>query len=206
VPDGVSLRAVIVVGLGNPGRRYEGTRHNVGFAVADRVAENLEVTHRESLETAGVLRGTIDAHEVILVWPTTFMNRSGEAIREVLERYDATPAELLVVTDDVYLPLGTVRLRLSGSDGGHNGLASVIEAAGTTQIPRLRVGVGRESAPEDLVEFVLGRFDANEQAVLAEMTDTAARCVAAYVTLGAASAMNEFNGRTAGGSPAPTQM
>jgi peptidyl-tRNA hydrolase, PTH1 family len=194
-------RPVIVVGLGNPGRRYEGTRHNIGFVIADRVAEGMQGAERESLETAGVLRGTLEGRAVVIVWPTTFMNRSGEAIREVLERYEATPQDLLVVSDDVYLPLGALRIRLSGSDGGHNGLASVIQEVGTAEVPRLRVGVGQPDPPADLVEFVLGQFTDDERATLAALVDQAARCVLVYVAAGAPAAMNEFNGRAT-----PTQM
>jgi PTH1 family peptidyl-tRNA hydrolase len=200
-PESAAPRPVIVVGLGNPGRRYEGTRHNVGFVIADTVAERMQASERESLETAGVLRGTVDGHAVVIVWPTTFMNRSGEAIREVLVRYEATPADLLVVSDDVYLPLGALRLRLSGSDGGHNGLASVIQETGTAQVPRLRVGVGQPDPPADLVEFVLSQFTEDERAALPALVEQAARCVVTYVTAGATAAMNEFNGRAT-----PTQM
>lgn len=201
-PESPAPRPVIVVGLGNPGRRYEGTRHNIGFVIADRVAERMRTAERESLETAGVLRGTMDGRAVVIVWPTTFMNRSGEAIREVLERYEAAPEDLLVVSDDVYLPFGTLRLRLTGSDGGHNGLASVLEVAGGAQVPRLRVGVGQTDTPADLVEFVLGQFAEDERTALPALIEQAARCVTVYITAGATAAMNEFNGRTT----TPTQM
>lgn len=185
---------IIIVGLGNPGRKYEATRHNVGFRVVDALAERATDVRRESLECAGAVRCTIAGVDVALLWPTTYMNRSGDAVREALGQYDARPEDLLVVTDDVYLPLGSMRLRTQGSDGGHNGLASVMAAAGHNRVPRLRVGVGRGGTPEDLVDFVLGEFTGEEAPLVQQVVTKAADCVETYLRSGADAAMNGFNG------------
>lgn len=196
---------VVVVGLGNPGRRYAGTRHNMGFEVADRLAGRLASARREALESGAALRGRIAERDVALVWPATFMNRSGDAALEAVERFEAVFEDLLIVTDDVYLPLGRLRLRVSGSDGGHNGLASVLAAAGHTRVPRLRVGVGvgvgRGDTPADLVEFVLSEFAPEERPIAARAAQAAAACVERYVAAGSEAAMNEYNGRDLLASP-----
>ena len=185
---------IIVVGLGNPGRKYEATRHNVGFRVVDALAERATQMRRDSLDRAGAVRCVLGGVEVALLWPATYMNRSGDAIREALSAYDARPEDLLVVADEVYLALGNLRLRTQGSDGGHNGLASVMAAAGHNRVPRLRVGVGRGGTPEDLVDFVLGEFTAEEAPLVQQVVTKAADCVEMYVRAGAEAAMNSFNG------------
>ncbi len=185
---------IVIVGLGNPGRKYEATRHNIGFRVVDALAERASDLRRQSLECAGAVRCTIAGTEVALVWPATYMNRSGDAVREALGAFDARPEDLLVVADDVYLPLGTLRFRVQGSDGGHNGLASVLAVAGHNRVPRLRVGVGRGGAPEDLVDFVLGEFTGEEAPAVEHIVAKAADCVELYLRGGADAAMNAFNG------------
>ena len=185
---------IIVVGLGNPGRKYESTRHNAGFLVVDALAERATQIRRETLECAAALRCELAGAEVALVWPTTYMNRSGDAIREALSVYDVPPEDLFVVTDEVYLPLGAVRLRTQGSDGGHNGMASVLAAAGHNRVPRLRVGVGRGDTPIDLVEYVLGEFTAEETPLMQQVVVRAADCVELYLRSGAEAAMNSYNG------------
>lgn len=145
-----------IVGIGNPGRKYEGTRHNVGFAVVDRL--------KKKLKNPGA----------VLVKPGTFVNNTGEAVRELSEKRRAKPADILVVCDDVNLDFGKLRLRASGSAGGHHGLESVIEALGSTDFARLRVGVRNESMPKDLAGFVLEKFSADEAKRLDAIVEKAA--------------------------------
>jgi PTH1 family peptidyl-tRNA hydrolase len=186
----------VVVGLGNPGARYEQTRHNVGYRVLDLLARRIGSGQRVALDSAGVFVTEVAGEDTVLVWPTTFMNRSGEAVREVMERFEADAQDMLIVTDDVYLPLGVLRLRLSGSDGGHNGLASILAAVGHTRVPRLRIGVGEDAPPSDLVDFVLGEFPSSIQHDVDAVLDAATRCVEVYVRSGAVAAMNAYNGKS----------
>ncbi len=185
---------ILVVGLGNPGQKYAATRHNVGFQVVDALAGRATQVRRETLEHAGAVRCELAGAEVALIWPATYMNRSGDAVREALSVFGGTPDDLLAVTDEVYLPLGTLRLRTQGSDAGHNGLASVLAAAGHNRVPRLRVGVGRGDMPDDLVEYVLGEFPAEELPRVQEVVARAADCVELYIRSGAEAAMNSYNG------------
>ena len=142
---------MLVVGLGNPGDRYRDTRHNVGFRCVDRIAGDhaIELSRRQRRALIG--EGVIDGHPVVVARPRTFVNRSGEAVAYLLTRYAATPDRLLVVYDDMDLPLGKLRLRPSGSAGGHNGIKSIIDAVGTREFPRLRIGIGRPARGVDQV-------------------------------------------------------
>ena len=147
---------MLVVGLGNPGDRYRDTRHNVGFRCVDRIAGDhaIELSRRQRRALIG--EGVIDGHPVVVARPRTFVNRSGEAVAYLLTRYAATSDRLLVVYDDMDLPLGKLRLRPSGSAGGHNGIKSIIDAVGTREFPRLRIGIGRPAGGVDQVGHVLG--------------------------------------------------
>ena len=150
-----------IVGLGNPGEKYRGTRHNIGFAVLDELARRAHVAFESAPVNALVARiRTPDA--VLLVKPLTFMNLSGQAVGELIRYFKIDPADLLVVVDEVQLPLAKLRARARGSAGGHNGLKSIVEHLGQ-DFARLRVGVGRGSAERDLADHVLARFDGNEQ-------------------------------------------
>jgi peptidyl-tRNA hydrolase, PTH1 family len=184
---------MVVVGLGNPGAEYAGTRHNAGFLAVDALADRL---HRFSGWTAdaGMLRGRGRAgrFEAVLVKPQQYMNRSGLAVRALLaEGWNS--AEVLVVYDDVYLPLGTLRLRPSGGPGGHNGLESVVEAAGTLAVPRLRIGVGPAPASADLKEYVLQAFTAEEREIVPRVIEAASQASYDAVALGLVEAMNRWN-------------
>jgi len=183
----------LIVGLGNPGRRYRGTRHNIGHDVLDLVAR----THRVAIDTADgwaeVGRGTIGGHRVILARPETYVNVSGEAVADLRRRHRVAPAEVLVIFDDLDLPLGTARLRPQGSHGGHNGLRSVIDALGTTEFPRVRVGIGRPPAGVDPAEYVLERPSPEERALLDEAIRRAAGGVTLWVTEGIEAAMRHCN-------------
>jgi PTH1 family peptidyl-tRNA hydrolase len=181
------------VGLGNPGPEYAATRHNAGFMAVDALAERL---HRFSGWTrdGGMLRGRGKAgrFEALLVKPQQYMNRSGLAVRALLAE-GWTPGSMVVVYDDVYLPLGTLRLKPAGGHGGHNGLESIVEAAGTASVPRLRIGVGPAPASADLKEYVLEPFTGDERAIVPKVIEAAAQAAFDAVALGLTEAMNRWN-------------
>jgi len=186
-------RRLCVIGLGNPGLRYAQTRHNIGFHVIDRLADILNIRESSFVTNHYQATGRHGDWDVILCKPWTYMNLSGEAVILLMEQYELRPADLLVVYDEVQLPLGHLRLRRSGSDGGHNGLASVIEEAGTRNIPRLRCGVDFSAESPDLVEYVLSPFKEEELPHVASMINRAAEAVIAVMDTGMQRAMNVFN-------------
>ena len=178
----------LIAGLGNPGREYQRTRHSVGFMVLDRLAADRQLPWDYSEKWGAAWAKT----EVILVKPATFMNRSGEPLAAIANFYKISAAEMLVVLDDFALPLGRLRLRTSGSSGGHNGLESIFQHFGTEAVPRLRVGIG--AAPsQGAVDYVLGRFFEEEQPLLDETIVRAAAAVKCAVDKSVIAAMNEFN-------------
>lgn len=178
----------LVVGLGNPGREYADTRHNVGFLLVDRLAARDRAGWRhERRWQADVAR----AGAVHLCKPLTYMNLSGQSVRAVADFYKIEPGQVLVILDDFALPLGKLRIRPSGSSGGHNGLKSVIEHLGTTSVPRLRIGIG--SAEQSTVDHVLGRFALAEREPLAQSLDRAIDAVECAQTRGLEAAMNTYN-------------
>jgi PTH1 family peptidyl-tRNA hydrolase len=188
-----------IVGLGNPGEKYRGTRHNIGFAVVDELAQRAGIAFESA--PANALVAKIRAPEaVLLVKPLTFMNASGQAVGELMRYFKIDPADLLVVVDEAQLPLAKLRARARGSAGGHNGLKSIIEHVGE-DFSRLRIGVGRGSAERDLADHVLARFDKAEQPDVERMTQRAADAAETFITGGIAAVMNQFNG----GDPATTE-
>ena len=190
----------LIVGLGNPGPRYMSTRHNVGFDVIDLVAQRRGLEFEASPADAVMARERGPDAQVILAKPLTFMNRSGDAVG-VLSRYlRIDHAEILVVVDDVNLPLGRLRARPDGSDGGHNGLRSVIAELGTQAVQRLRLGVGRGDASRGLAGYVLSSFDRKEEEAAVNMVEAAADAVDLFVDQGMAQVMNRFNA-----GPAPPE-
>lgn len=189
----------LIVGLGNPGRRYRGTRHNAGREVLARLAERAGIRIDEDEGFAEVGRGTIGTTRVLLARPVTYMNVSGEAVRDLRRRHRLRPEDILVIVDDIDLPLGRLRLRPGGSAGGHNGLQSVIEALGTTAFPRLRVGIGRPPAGVDPADFVLTRFTPDEAPAVQASIERAAEAAEMVVTEGLPAAMNRFNAQGADG-------
>ena len=206
-PDGVGDRAPapeapistpirIVVGLGNPGARYDGTRHNIGF---DAVASFLEgrPSRPRHFDGGEMVETEIADRTVVVLRPTTWMNRSGGPVRRCLGVEAAPPAAALIVCDDFALPLGSIRTRRRGSDGGHNGLASILRALGTNEVPRMRLGVGAPPAGEDPADYVLRRFEKAEEAAATDLAARAAEAIGAALSEGVAFAMNRFNRRLA---------
>ena len=185
----------LVVGLGNPGRKYDGTRHNVGFEVLDEVARRVRAELRRSWRfPADLAEATWEGERLVLVRPRTYMNESGEAVASVARKKGVATGDLLVLVDDVELECGRLRLRAGGSAGGHNGLKSLIERLGSDAFPRVRVGVGRVPGGGDMVRHVLGRFAPEDQAVMAEAVDRAAEAALAVLRDGLERAQNKFNG------------
>ena len=184
-----------IVGLGNPGARYSKTRHNVGFRVVQLLSRRWSIAVEKNLCRSKVGEGHIQRAPVGLCLPQTMMNSSGEAVVCLLKRRDLEPTQLLLVCDDVSLPLGVIRLRSGGSAGGHHGLESVIELTGTEEIPRLRVGIRTEAPGADLVDFVLGNFRPGEKKLLEESLTSAADACDVWLKQGIHHAMNQFNRR-----------
>ena len=182
----------VIVGLGNPGSRYNGTRHNVGYAVLDLLAESPRAGRAQARFQAQVVELTEHAGKVLLVKPETFMNLSGRCVRQVVDFYQLPLQDLLIVCDDVNLPLGRLRFRARGTHGGHNGLRDIQAHLGTTEYSRLRIGVGSPDGSE-LVDHVLGRFRPGEKAVIQDAVATAAQAVMTWVELGTEACMNQYN-------------
>ena len=183
-----------IVGLGNPGAKYQGTRHNIGFAVVDELARRAGVQFQSAPSDIAALVARIrNADALLLAKPMTFMNASGAAVGGLMRYFKIEPVDLLVVVDEVQLPLARLRARVTGSAGGHNGLKSIVEHIGS-DFSRLRVGVGRGDERRDLSDHVLAPFDAEEAAEVERMTARAADAAEMFVTSGILAVMNAFNG------------
>ncbi len=192
----------LVVGLGNPGRRYRGTRHNVGFRVVDRFASRAGIPLGQERFDGRFGRGRVGDIDVGLLEPQTFMNDSGRAVAAALRLLPVSEvsSDLLVVYDDVDLPLGRLRLRAGGSDGGHLGLRDVIARTGTQGLPRLRFGIGRPPGFQDTVGHVLQKFSESESEALAQATERACGALEVFLAEGIVAAMDRFN------APAPSEV
>jgi peptidyl-tRNA hydrolase, PTH1 family len=185
-----------VVGLGNPGERYRRTRHNAGFMAVDVLAARARAAGRVTGD-AWVAEAPLAGGSVLLVKPLSFMNLSGGPVARVLEEHGGSPADLVVLVDDVALEIGTIRVRERGSHGGHNGLRSLGEALGTEEFARVRIGVRRGELPGDLAEYVLADFQEDEVLLVQESVGLAADAVICLLEDGPTVAMNRFNGRRA---------
>ncbi|MBI4557120.1 MAG: aminoacyl-tRNA hydrolase [Candidatus Hydrogenedentes bacterium] len=183
----------LVVGLGNPGRRYYNTRHNVGYRVVDRLAGHLGAGPWRARDQAEYVEVRFEGQGITLLKPTTYMNLSGLAVAAAARNRIEGAHELLVVMDDANLPLGRLRLRAEGSAGGHNGLRSIIERLGTSEFPRLRIGIGENKMEADLTPYVLGKFVPEEKARVEKMLDRAVDAILAILREGLGKAMTEFN-------------
>lgn len=187
----------LIVGLGNPGRRYRGTRHNIGWDVLDRLARGHGIAIDTEDGYADVGRGIIGGRRVLLARPQTYVNASGAAVADLRRHHRVAPEHLLVIVDDLDLALGAVRVREKGSHGGHNGLRSIIEELGTSDFPRLRIGIGRPPEGVDPAEFVLERPSPAERAALDDAVARAAEGVELWIREGVQAAMRHCNARPA---------
>ena len=182
----------VIVGLGNPGIRCQGNRHNIGFQVVDRLAEAHHIPISTKRLKAFYGRGKIDSQEVVLAKPMTFMNRSGEAVRRLVDFFNAGTEDLIVVHDDLDLPFGRLRFKRRGGDGGHQGVRSIIEATGQNTFLRLKVGIGRPPRGMEAAEYVLYDFDEVQQPHLSELVSGAAEALRVLLSEGLQAAMNRF--------------
>ena len=185
--------ALIVVGLGNPEPRFENTPHNVGFWCVERLAKRHALTLNRAHRTTRLAEGEVEGHRVALARPRTYVNRTGEAVRYLLARYRLTRERLLIISDDIALPPGKIRLRERGSAGGHNGIRSVIETLGSEDFARLRIGVGHAPPGADQIGYLLGEMAPDQRRQVEEAVDSAADAVACVLTDGITEAMNRFN-------------
>lgn len=183
----------IIVGLGNPGKKYEHTRHNVGFEVIDILADRIGIHVDESKHKGLVGRGMLEGQKVVLVKPQTFMNLSGECVRAVADFYKVPKEEIIVIYDDISLEPGQLRIRTKGSAGGHNGIKNIIAHLGTQVFPRVKVGVGEKPRMMDLADYVLSHFTREEQGKMNDAFKEAADAVAMMVSQGVDPAMNKYN-------------
>ena len=184
----------LIVGLGNPGGKYEETRHNVGFMVADELGERGKFSIQKVKYHALTNTATIGGQGALVMKPTTYMNLSGEAVGEAARFYKIAPDHVLVISDDVDLPLGKLRIRTNGSAGGHNGLKSIIQHLGSDQFPRLKVGVGGKPHPDyDMADWVLSKFQGEDKKLIDGTVKRAADAVECFLKDGPQKAMNRFN-------------
>ena len=196
--EGKEKYMYIIAGLGNPGKEYENTRHNIGFDVIDRLAEEENIAVMENKHKALIGKGYVAGQKVILAKPQTFMNLSGESIREIVDYYKVDDtAELIVISDDISLDVGQTRIRKKGSAGGHNGLKNIIKMLGHDTFIRVRMGVGEKPKNFDLADYVLGHFPVEERTVMDEATKTATDAIRMILTESADAAMNHFNSKKA---------
>ena len=184
----------IIVGLGNPDKQYQGTRHNVGFDVIDTIADKYNITMDIKKHRAFVGKGIIEGQKVILAKPQTYMNLSGESVRSLVDFYKVDPeVEVLIIYVDVSLDVGQLRIRKKGSAGGHNGIKSIISHLGTNVFPRIKVGVGEKPKEYDLADYVLGKFSKAEQELMRDGYKDATDAVALIVQDNMDKAMNDYN-------------
>lgn len=189
----MAITQKMIVGLGNPGREYARNRHNIGYQVVDLLAKKHGLRFDKRQGKARLALGSIGGQPVILLKPRTFMNESGLAVAPVARFYRVAPADILVIFDDLDLPLGRIRLRPEGGTGGHKGMASVVEKLGRSDFPRLRVGIDRPPGRMDPVDYVLQDFSAEQEEVMAEVRERAVAAVERWLMAGIEAAMNEFN-------------
>ena len=184
----------IIIGLGNPKREYKNTRHNIGFDTVELLSDKYNIIIGCDRHKALCGKGSIEGEKVILAMPQTYMNLSGESVREIVDYYKIdTTSQLIVIYDDVSLDLGQIRVRPKGTDGGHNGLKSIIAQLGTNQFMRIRIGVGEKPKGYDLADYVLGHFSKTERETIDEATINATEAVKCILTSGVEEAMNIFN-------------
>ena len=192
----------IIAGLGNPGKKYEETRHNMGFMAVDFLAEKYDIKVNKIRFRALTGEGRIAGQKVLLLKPQTYLNLCGESVRLALEYYKVNPQELIVIYDDIYIQAGMIRIRKKGSAGTHNGMRNILYHIQTEDFPRIRVGIG-SGRKEDMINYVTGSVPKNEITLLREAADKAACGAACIVEKGIEKAMNEYNIKSAGITPSP---
>lgn len=183
----------IIVGLGNPGAKYSATRHNIGFRVIDALSERFQIPLNQKKHKAVFGSGFIEGQKVILAQPQTFMNLSGESVRELADFYKVPETDIIVIYDDISLDVGQLRLRKKGSAGGHNGIKNIIAQLGSQEFPRIKVGVGEKPAGWDLVDHVLGAFPKEQHDLVEDSISRAADACACLINEGIEAAMNQYN-------------
>lgn len=187
-----------VVGLGNPGRKYAATRHNVGYMVLDKLAQSLKGAGFEEYGFSDICKVRLDSPEescdVLLVRPVTYMNESGKAVLEVMDDFQLSSQDILVIHDDMDLPFGKIRVKRGGSSGGHRGIESIISLIGTEEFPRLKVGIGRPEPGSDAIRHVLDPFTDQEKASLEKILDLARACAVDFLMYGVDVTMSRYNG------------
>lgn len=186
---------ILIVGLGNPGKEYAGTRHNIGFGVITRISDKYNISLNSKEHKAVCGKGFIGGEKVILAQPQTFMNLSGESVRSIADYYKIEPEDIVVAYDDIDLEVGQLRVRRKGSAGGHNGIKNIIQHLGTNEFPRVKVGVGAKPNGGDLVKHVLGRFSKDDEKVMGDVLDLAVEAIEEIVAEGVDSAMNRYNAK-----------
>lgn len=182
-----------IIGLGNPGMKYAGTRHNIGFDAVTAIADKYNLSINNKKFKGVYADGHIAGEKVLLVQPQTYMNLSGECVREVADFYKLNPDEIIIICDDINLDVGRLRIRKKGSAGGHNGLKNIIAHLGTEEFPRIRVGVGEKTEGWDLADYVLASFDKDSEPVIREALANVVGAVETWISEGIDAAMNRFN-------------
>lgn len=185
----------LIAGLGNPSKNYEGTRHNIGFTMIDAIGEKFGIDVTTKKHKALLGRGIIDGMRVILAKPQTYMNLSGESIREIADFYKIEPENIIIIYDDISLDVGRLRIRKKGSAGGHNGIKNIIAHLGTQEFPRIKVGIGNKPEGWDLADYVLSKYSKAEQEALKEASDDVIGAVRLMIMDDIDAAMNRYNAK-----------
>ena len=187
----------LIVGLGNPEPKYDHTRHNIGFTALDALAKRWQVSWRENHRFQGLFAqvSRLNGDKLFLLKPLTYMNRSGQSLRAVADWYKLTPSSVLVIYDDMDLPIGRIRMRLSGSAGGHNGIKSIISHLGSQDFPRLRIGIGKSEPSQDTISHVLGKFSPRETPIITEVLQIVTDAVEFSLKNGVEKSMSIYNAR-----------
>lgn len=183
----------IIIGLGNPTDKYQATRHNIGWDAITRLSDDFRIPMDFKKHKAICGKGYIEGEKVILAQPVTYMNLSGESVRELVDFYKVSPEEIVVIYDDISLDIGQLRIRKKGSAGGHNGIKSIISHLGTEDFPRIKIGVGDKPKDWDLADYVLSRFHGEEETLIREALKDASDACKVMITSGIEAAMNQFN-------------
>lgn len=187
----------LIVGLGNPTKEYDGTRHNIGFMAIDTLAREYNIAVDTLKHKALIGKGMIEGQKVILAKPVTYMNLSGEAVRAIADYYKILPEDIVIIFDDTTLDVGRIRIRKKGSAGGHNGIKNIIAHLGTTEFPRIKIGIGAKRPGQDLADYVLARFPKEEKEALRQVLEDVKKAVALMVWDDIEEAMNQYNKKKA---------